>query len=242
MKTLLAVSPHLDDAAFSAGALLWTAAQRGWRVVVATMFTGNVAQPSGFALACQLDKGLPADVDYMALRREEDRQACRALGAEPIHVPLLEAPHRGYEDAAALFGSVRSDDTVASAVAQGLGRLLAEVRPSAVLAPLGIGGHVDHLIVRDAVVRLSGRRLRLWEDWPYLERAGCQERGAACRWTVTPEAGAAKLRACASYVTQLAFQFGDAGALAERLEAQQAEWLHPHPPDRSASSRFPAPP
>jgi LmbE family N-acetylglucosaminyl deacetylase len=128
----------------------------------------------------------------------------------------LEAPHRGYEDAAALFGSVRSDDTVASAVAQGLGRLLAEVRPSAVLAPLGIGGHVDHLIVRDAVVRLSGRRLRLWEDWPYL--------------------------ACASYVTQLAFQFGDAGALAERLEAQQAEWLHPHPPDRSASSRFPAPP
>ena len=44
------------------------------------------------------------------------------------------------------------------------------------------------------------------------------------------EARAAKLRACASYVTQLGFQFGGAGALAERLEAQQAERLHPHFP------------
>lgn len=98
------------------------------------------------------------------------------------------------------------------------------------LAPLGIGGHVDHLIVRDAVVRLSGGRLRLWEDWPYIDRAGSKERGTACRWTFTREARAAKLRACASYVTQLGFQFGGAGALAERLEAQQAEWLHPHSP------------
>jgi LmbE family N-acetylglucosaminyl deacetylase len=227
VRTLLAVSPHLDDAAFSAGALLWTAAQRGWRVVVATMFTGNVAQPSGFALACQLDKGLPADVDYMALRREEDRQACRALGAEPIHLPLLEAPHRGYENAAALFGGVHPHDAVAPAVGERLAQLLAEVRPGVVLAPLGIGGHVDHLIVREAIVRLSPPRLRLWEDWPYLDRAGGQVRGAACRWTVSPEARAAKLRACASYVTQLGFQFGRADALAARLERQVGEWYHP---------------
>ena len=72
MTTLLALSPHLDDAVFSAGATLFRAARRGWRVVVATIFTGNVAQPTGFALACQLDKGLAADVDYMALRRAED--------------------------------------------------------------------------------------------------------------------------------------------------------------------------
>jgi LmbE family N-acetylglucosaminyl deacetylase len=227
VRTLLAVSPHLDDAAFSAGALLWTAAQRGWRVVVATVFTGNVAQPSGFALACQLDKGLPADVDYMALRREEDCQACAALGAKPVHLPLLEAPHRGYENAAALFGDVHLHDQAPAAVGERLTQLLAEVRPSVVLAPLGIGGHVDHLIVRDAVRRLSGSRLRLWEDWPYLDRAGAQVREAACCWTVAPEARAAKLRACASYVTQLGYQFGGAGALADRLERQVGEWYHP---------------
>jgi hypothetical protein len=94
------------------------------------------------------------------------------------------------------------------------------------LAPLGIGGHVDHLVVRDAMVRLSGSRLRLWEDWPYLDRAGPQERGAVCRWSVAPEARAAKLRACASYMTQLGSQFGGVGALADRLERQVGEWYH----------------
>ncbi|WP_294171706.1 PIG-L family deacetylase [uncultured Sphingomonas sp.] len=227
MRTLLAVSPHLDDAAFSAGALLWTAAQRGWRVVVATVFTGNVAQPSGFALACQLDKGLPADVDYMALRREEDRQACRALGAEPIHLPLLEAPHRGYENAAALFGDVLPHDAALAAVPRALTQVLADLQPSRVLAPLGIGGHVDHLIVRDAIRLLPLPRLRLWEDWPYLDRAGAQGRDTACRWTVSPEARAVKYCVCASYVTQLGLQFGGAGALAERLERQASEWYHP---------------
>ena len=226
MRILLAVSPHLDDAAFSAGALLWTAAQRGWRVVVATVFTGNVAQPSGFALACQLDKGLPADVDYMALRREEDRQACRALGAEPIHLPLLEAPHRGYRNAAALFGGVHPHDAVAPAVGERLAQLLAEVRPDAVLAPLGIGGHVDHLIVREAIVRLSPPRLRLWEDWPYLDRAGVTDRTKASPHDITPQARTAKQQACLCYASQLGFQFGGPAELREKLEVQAQEWLH----------------
>jgi LmbE family N-acetylglucosaminyl deacetylase len=227
VRTLLAVSPHLDDAAFSAGALLWSAAQRGWRVIVATVFTGNVEQPSGFALACQLDKGLPADVDYMALRREEDRQACAALGAEPVHLPLLEAPHRGYDSAAALFGSVRPDDAACAAVSERLAQVFADVRPGAVLAPLGVGGHVDHLIVRDAVRRLAGPRLRLWEDWPYVDRAGVQGRETARCLTGSPEARAAKITACASYMTQLGFQFGGGDVLAERLARQVGEWYHP---------------
>ncbi|RZM10665.1 MAG: PIG-L family deacetylase, partial [Sphingomonas sp.] len=61
---LLAISPHLDDAAFSAGGLLASCVDQGWAVTVATCFTGNVAHPTGFALACQLDKGLTADIDY----------------------------------------------------------------------------------------------------------------------------------------------------------------------------------
>ena len=70
MPTALALSPHLDDAAFSCGGLLASLAQAGWRVVMATLFTGSVAEPKGFALACQLDKGLGPEIDYMALRRE----------------------------------------------------------------------------------------------------------------------------------------------------------------------------
>ena len=80
--TVLAISPHLDDAAFSAGGLLATLA-RAHRVVVATVFTQSVPAPTGFALRCQTDKGLAPEEDYLALRRAEDAAACAALGAEP---------------------------------------------------------------------------------------------------------------------------------------------------------------
>ena len=77
----LFLSPHLDDAVFSAGGLIHALTRGGWEVTVATVFTRSVPDPKGFALACQLDKGLPADLDYMAVRRGEDRLACARLGA-----------------------------------------------------------------------------------------------------------------------------------------------------------------
>ena len=227
MKVLLAVSPHLDDAVFSAGATLWAAAQEGWRVVVATVFTGNVARPTGFALACQLDKGLGPEVDYMALRRAEDRDACTILGAEPRHLPLLEAPHRGYHDAAALFGAVRDDDRIGSIVAARLAQLIDEVRPDLILGPQGIGGHVDHLIVRDALAAVATTTLQLWEDWPYLDRCGAGDRREAWTRPLSPEARKAKLRASLAYRSQLGFQFNGSDGLEKALGRQRLEYFLP---------------
>lgn len=228
MKTLLAVSPHLDDAVFSAGAMLWTAARHGWRVVIATVFTGNVARPSGFALACQLDKGLGPEIDYMALRRAEDREACAILGAENRHLPLLEAPHRRYEDARALFGPVRTDDPAWRDVKEQLSALMDEVSPDHVLGPLGMGGHVDHLIVRDALARAAPLiPCSLWEDWPYFDRTDPCDRSLARAEHMSSNARTAKLRACEAYKTQLGFQFGGTAKLREAVSCQSAEYAHP---------------
>jgi LmbE family N-acetylglucosaminyl deacetylase len=95
MPRAVALSPHLDDAAFSCGGTLARLAQAGWEVAVCTAFTLSVPNPSGFALACQLDKGLPPEADYMAIRRAEDAHvdhvqlvlATRA--AVPEGVPVL---------------------------------------------------------------------------------------------------------------------------------------------------------
>lgn len=224
MRTLLAISPHLDDAIFSAGALLWSLRRRGWRVVVVTVFTANVERPANFALACQLDKGLSADVDYMALRRQEDLQACATLDATPVHLPLLEAPHRGYANAAALFASVLPKDNVEDRVRAMLTTVLADVRPDVMLAPSAIGGHVDHVIVRRAVDAIAdARRLWLWEDWPYVDRSGSLECRRARDLQLSTAARRAKIRACACYVSQLGFQFGGIEALASRIDGQQRE-------------------
>ncbi|MFD0936889.1 PIG-L deacetylase family protein, partial [Methylobacterium trifolii] len=112
MPVALALSPHLDDAVFSCGGTLATLADAGWRVVMATLFTASVPEPRGFALACQLDKGLGPEVDYMALRRAEDLEAAGILGVATEHLPFREAPHRGYASAQALFSETRADDAV----------------------------------------------------------------------------------------------------------------------------------
>lgn len=229
MRTALAISPHLDDAAFSAGATLARLSARGWRVVVATVFTGNVARPEGFALACQLDKGLPPDADYMALRRAEDEAACAALGATLMHLPHLEAPHRGYDDAPALFAGVHDDDLAEETVAADLASLIGEHQPALVLAPRGIGGHVDHVVVRRALDRLDRPRTAYWTDWPYAGKPDAAAPFGAAdaeRRAVDVPTGAyrgTKLKACAAYTTQLGFQFGGAAGLRQSVGAVARE-------------------
>lgn len=243
-RTLLALSPHLDDAAFSAGAALARRADAGWRVVVATLFTGGAPYPQGFALACQLDKGLGREVDYMALRRTEDAHACAVLGAEAEHVPLLEAPHRGYDSAAALFRPPRADDAVAPDLQAQVARLLAAYAPNEVWAPRALGGHVDHVLVHRALVAAAPAAPVLWwTDWPYADRPAPADPLAAtvahAAWNDLPldlALRARKADACAAYASQLSFQFGGEAALRARLAGQAAERFARTPAGASAQA------
>ncbi|MDG4811022.1 PIG-L family deacetylase [Micromonospora sp. WMMD1120] len=225
----MAVSPHLDDAVFSIGGTLAALVAASWTVRVVTCFTASVPDPSPFALACQLDKGLTADVDYMAVRRAEDAAACAMLGVQPVHLPLPEAPHRGYPDAAALFTGVRADDRITAALDPMLRPHLAEA--DVVLAPQALGDHVDHRVVTATVARLAPDGL-WWRDVPYVSRQRAASAGVGAPGAV--EAGvdiggylAAKIAAARSYHSQLGFQFGAGGVapLLQDLAAAEAARL-----------------
>ncbi|AWN37113.1 PIG-L deacetylase family protein [Methylobacterium radiodurans] len=238
MPTALALSPHLDDAAFSCGGTLNRLATNGWRVVMATVFTASVPEPQGFALACQLDKGLGPKIDYMALRRAEDAEAARQLGlAPPLHLPFREAPHRGYGSAPELFEAPRADDRIADALAPALAALIAETAPDVLLAPQAIGGHVDHVRMVEAL-RGPGPALQepgfalpvlWWRDFPYTVRTAEPKQPLAPLFAGLPEititfaseGEAAKLRACAAYASQIGFQFGGPAGLEARLAQEE---------------------
>jgi LmbE family N-acetylglucosaminyl deacetylase len=204
---ITAVSPHLDDAAFSVGGTLAVLAAAEHEVTVVTCFTASVPDPAGFALACQLDKGLPADADYMALRRAEDDAAMALLGATPLHLPLPEAPHRGYTSAPDLFAGVHDGDEVWRDVAAALEDLTADLW----LAPQALGGHVDHLQVLRAVAALD-RPVLWWRDSPYVLRDPAAVPGPDLPGGLAevrpPQDLHRRADACACYATQLGFQFG----------------------------------
>lgn len=153
---LVVLSPHLDDAVLSASASLLDAP--GTRVV--TCFAGAPppgTPPTGWEKRC----GARDAHEHVLARREEDRRALTALGAEPRWADLLEDGHR--------TGTLTPDE---------LAEHLREHIPegSTVLAPLAVGGHPDHLLVHRAAARLDGQgyagQLLLYADLPYASTGG----------------------------------------------------------------------
>ena len=223
MPTALVLSPHLDDAAFSCGGCMAQLADAGWCTVMATAFTATVLPVAGFALACQLDKGLGPDVDYMALRREEDRAAAAILGVTDLRwLDLPEAPHRGYESAAALFGAIRKDDAVWRLLADKIVALLDELQPDLVLAPQGLGSHVDHQQMIGAVRQAAPRQLAFYRDTPYALRDtnAVSDHVPSGLRECAPGIAAGlerKIAASCAYRSQIGFQFGGPARLAAAL-------------------------
>lgn len=246
MKMLLTLSAHLDDAAFSVGPLLAKLAA-DVRIVVATVFTKSVANPQGFALACQLDKGLPATVDYMAIRRNEDLEWSEMMGIEAIHGPFVEAPHRGYQSAPALFGSVLPTDEIAVDLQNWLNHLIESHTPDAVLIPLGLGNHVDHQWVR-RVAEASPFNQQVtgyYKDQPYAVKSN--QASMASYPTDTSLLGELRVPLCAtsltralnaaeSYRTQIPFQFGGVDQMKSLLSTAWGQHLSIYHDERNSAA------
>ena len=163
-RPVLAVSPHLDDAVLSAGAWL-SALSAVAPVLVATVFSAAAPPPHSwiarrFVRACGYDEA----TELFAARRIEDRDVLAELGLTPVHLGQIDAVFRrtaigpwtrpSYPTLRfdALRGRLaRSDRALAASVARIIADLIGRHDPALVLAPLGIGRHVDHLIVHDGV-------------------------------------------------------------------------------------------
>lgn len=235
MNTVLILSPHLDDAAFSLGPLVAKFTKIS-RTVVATVFTKSCDQITGFALACQLDKGLSAEVDYMALRRAEDKIWCKKIGADYIHGPLLEAPHRGYQSAQALFGPFLAKDDIKTQLESWLINIIASIQPNVVFLPLGLGNHVDHRRVREVAELLLKEKYPLifFKDQPYAAMSkdlllsvfleGIDN--CVARTFVNHKACfECALVAVEAYASQIPFQFGGVALMQHFLSAAWSDKL-----------------
>jgi LmbE family N-acetylglucosaminyl deacetylase len=198
---LLVLSAHLDDAALSCGALIADAAAQT-AVTVMTLFTE--AGPPPYTLSARRYLRLTGARDAKALyrqRRSEDQAALESIGTGWAHAGLIEAQHRRKTAAgrgarwAALLpelvhtypvyrlhvtrGRVAAADAGTLRAAIDFVRSVAGRRPALVLAPLAVGGHVDHVLARLAAQR-SGAPLIYYSDFPYNQRHAADEEFIRC--------------------------------------------------------------
>ncbi len=216
---VLVMSPHLDDAVLSCGALLAHLAGRH-PVTVATVFTAAAPPPWSLPARRQLRAlgGIDAE-DFFARRRAEDRDVLTGMGVAAVHLGFRDAlfrrGRRGPAYPTFRFDAARGrvatcDATLAAEVSA---RVAGVVPAGVVLAPLGVGRHVDHLITRRAARELGGpAQVVYYSDFPYSQTAG-PEPGFVQRAGLAPQswlAGRAEnAKRIAGYQTQFAGLFGD---------------------------------
>ncbi|WP_240691616.1 PIG-L family deacetylase [Arthrobacter sp. CAU 1506] len=189
----LFLSPHLDDAVLSCGALIEAEATRR-EVTVATIFTESAPPPH--TRSARTFMRLARVEDAAALfeaRRAEDLAVLRDLGVKYLHLGATDAIYRRRKPAAApdllarfLPELVHTYPTyrfniVRGRISRGDRRLMAELRSQVawlmkqtqaelIFCPLGVGRHVDHLVAR-ALGTAFPEQVVYYSDFPYNQSA-----------------------------------------------------------------------
>jgi LmbE family N-acetylglucosaminyl deacetylase len=183
---VVVLSPHLDDAVLWCGALLTYAVSRT-AVTVVTFFTepGQAPYTTSARRYLRREGGRDADAVFQ-LRRTQDRAALEPLGITCVHAGLTDAlfrrhasggwsrPARLVPELAHIYPSLRLHVTSGRIAGADAGTLreareiihtVAGSGLNLVLAPLGVGGHVDHILVRTAALA-SGAPVAYYRDFP----------------------------------------------------------------------------
>lgn len=220
----LFLSPHFDDAVLSCGGTIYKLTRAGESVMVLTIMGGALPTPlPATPFVRELHTRWQVGSDPVEARRREDRVALSSLGASVDYLPIPDCVYRIadgtalYPNRDAIFGEIHPQDEALNAV-----NLIAVNADTIVYAPLGVGNHVDHQIVRDwgltLKTKLPSLVLRFYEEYPYtrdaaaLEPAMAHLRSSPLEFEVVPlneDEVLAKIHAIACYRSQISTFWAD---------------------------------
>lgn len=185
------VSPHLDDAIFSAGGLILELAGKT-DVTIATLFTKHGSSRNTLSAQNFLRiSGYPNSKENLFItRKKEDISACKIAGVNFKHLEFTDALWREKEKVGIigkLFGKIfpeinhlypfyrfniisgkpaKEDMVTASNIKNNLLSLNRELNDAIIFCPIGVGNHVDHIITRNVCAEIFPRAI-FWTDFPY---------------------------------------------------------------------------
>ena len=166
------LSPHFDDAVLSCGGLIWEQTHSGIAVEIWTVCAGNPppGPTSDYALNMHKIWNTGTAQETVELRRIEDRNAGRRVGAIVQHLPIPDGIYRRTQTGTLIYPETiftepnPRDASLAEQVSEQFSDRLTQY--DTLVCPLAVGGHVDHRITRMAAEMLK-RPLWYYADIPY---------------------------------------------------------------------------
>ncbi|PKN93591.1 MAG: hypothetical protein CVU44_09600 [Chloroflexi bacterium HGW-Chloroflexi-6] len=232
------ISPHFDDAVLSCGGLIWEQTHTGIPVEIWTICAGDPPpgplSPFTQEMHDSWQTGTPQET--VALRRIEDQNACRRVGALAVHFSVPDCIYRRTQTGSLLypdgiFGGQNPRD--AAVIDEVVGLVSEKLNQYDVLVcPLTLGRHVDHLMVRAALEKV-GRPLWYYADIPYYFRDPAQlseaSSGLATKnFYISAEGLQAWQESIAAHKSQIKMLFDDEGDMRQKIReyAQKFDGLH----------------
>ncbi|MBT7189580.1 MAG: hypothetical protein HN916_05260 [Anaerolineae bacterium] len=213
------LSPHLDDAVLSCGGIIAKQRKAGIPVEIWNWMSGIPADDmplSDLARSVHAGWELASAKETLEARLAEDCLAALRVDAFPRYFDFLDCIYRRADDGEVLYPDEifvpphAADENLVTKIAEAI---KANLHPDDILvAPLTIGDHPDHLIVRRAAERI-GHPLRYYADIPYTfwcpEQYAEMTAGLAVEdFSVTDEGLHTWQEGVAAYSSQLTVLFG----------------------------------
>ena len=187
-KTFVFVSPHFDDAVYSAGGLISYLSEIKAKVEIINVFTKADKPPYTLSAKHNLHmSGFSDAQELYKVREKEDRAVLRKLGVKLHNLGFKEALYRKNNNKInPLFAKIlpelihiypsyrfhilkgvvsKKDKNLMDNISEFLAKNVD--RNSIVFCPLSQSSHTDHEIVKRICQKIFGKNLIYWQDYPY---------------------------------------------------------------------------
>lgn len=183
MNRILILSPHPDDAVWSLGGLMQEFSRR-YDIVVLSVFDGDPETRATVLLNSAQEHKWRQFTDA-GFRRREDLKAVQSLNSHLLSMGYPDAALR-CDDRDFLYSSLDNlfvdiEHSRKISVPDDLRiHVTSQIEPSdIVLAPLGLGGHIDHLITRKIAMTLDNP-IAFYPEFPYALDTSAEEISRYC--------------------------------------------------------------
>lgn len=190
-RAVLVIEPHMDDAAFSVGGLMWSRRMNCHFTVLSMVGISNYTAGLGFT-----PPQLNGKDEVTALRKAESALMARCIGGRHETLSMTDAPLRYpnalhhdtwppdwftlHAQAISALISHRASQNEFTQLEGLIEAALDRFSFAELWLPLGLGGHSDHELTRDVWLQVFQRKhlqctVYFYNDVPYVNRAATHQ-------------------------------------------------------------------